>query len=92
MLSLIEIQRKMGKLDGWSLEGNVIVKERFFDNFKDSMVFVNKVGEIAEGKNHYPEILIASGIVQVTLTNRKEGGLTEMDFEVAEEIDKIKLE
>ena len=89
MLSLLDIQKKMGKLRNWALDGEAIVKDKVFRDFKEAMVFVNKVAEIAENKNHHPSILINYNAVRMNLTTHEARGLTSIDFEVAEEIDKI---
>jgi len=89
MLTLAIVQERMAKLNNWALEGETIVKDFSFGNFKESLEFVNKVGEIAERNNHHPDIVISYSTVRLSLTTHSEKGLTSKDFEVAEEIDKI---
>lgn len=89
VLPLAKIQQRMSALKGWSLEINAIVKEVQFDDFKQSIEFVNRVSEIAERKNHHPSILIDYNLVRLTLTTHSDNGLTDKDFDTAEEIDKI---
>ncbi|MEK6888992.1 MAG: 4a-hydroxytetrahydrobiopterin dehydratase [Nanoarchaeota archaeon] len=89
MITLSDIQKRIQGLKNWSLEGNAIVKEYQFYNFRESIEFVNKVADIAEKLNHHPSILIEDYIVRLVLTTHSEHGLTEKDFNAAEEIDKI---
>ncbi len=89
MMNLSEIQMRMSKLKDWALEGDSIVKHKTFGNFKEAMEFVNKVAEIAEKQNHHPGLLINYNNVRISLTTHYARGLTEKDFEVAEEIDKL---
>lgn len=89
MLTLSELNEKLGKLDNWVLDGNYITKEVDFKDFKDAMNFVNKVAEIAEKNNHHPDILINFNIVRLSLTTHSIKGLSDEDFKVAEEIDGI---
>ena len=89
MLSLGEIQAEMALLYEWALETNVLVKILNFGTFRESLEFVNKVGEITEKLNHHPDILINYQNVKLSLTTHAEGGLTKKDFELAREIDKI---
>ncbi len=89
MLSLGEMSQRMEKLKDWALENNVIVKEFSFKDFKEAMVFVNKIAELAEKEEHHPDILISYNIVRVSLTTHSEHGLTGKDFDVAEKIDVI---
>jgi len=89
MLTLSDIQERMSKLRNWALEGNSIVKDKTFRNFKESIEFVNKVAEIAEKHAHHPDIVISYNLVRMSLTTHSVKGLTEKDFDVAEEIDRI---
>jgi 4a-hydroxytetrahydrobiopterin dehydratase len=89
MLTLAEINQEMSSLEGWSLEGSSISKSFEFTNFKESLDFVNKVGEIAEKAQHHPDILINYNQVRLSLSTHSEGGLTRKDFSLAKEIDMI---
>jgi 4a-hydroxytetrahydrobiopterin dehydratase len=89
MLPLGIINERMDSLNNWALEGNCIVKDYSFDNFKVALEFVNKVGEIAEEQEHHPDILVSYNKVRLSLTTHSEKGLTSKDFEVAEAIDKL---
>ena len=79
----------MSKLRNWALEGNSIVKDKLFKDFKEAMEFVNKVAEIAEKHNHHPSIIIDYNNVRMSMTTHSAGGLTNLDFDVGEEIDKL---
>lgn len=83
------ITENLKKLDNWSLEMNSIAKEFNFPGFKEALEFVNKIGEIAERREHHPDILISYNKVRLSLTTHSEGGLTSKDFELAQEIDKL---
>lgn len=89
MLSLQEIQGLMSRLENWSLEGNMIVKEFTFEDFKGALEFVNKVGAAAERLEHHPDVILQYGKVRLSLSTHSSGGLTEKDFSLAEEIDKL---
>lgn len=89
MMNLAQLQTRMKELKEWSLEGEMIVKDINFNDFKQAMEFVNKVAEIAESMNHHPDIVISYNIVRLSLTTHSEHGLTENDFDVAQEIDRI---
>ncbi len=91
MLTLEDIKEKMGKLKDWAIENKSIVKDYTFPDFKFSIDFVNKVSEIAEKNNHHPTIIIDYNMVRLSLTTHSENSLTEKDFSLAEEIDKISV-
>jgi 4a-hydroxytetrahydrobiopterin dehydratase len=60
-----------------------------FDDFSQAIEFVNGVAEIAEEDDHHPDIDIRYSKVSVRLSTHSEGGLTDLDFEVAEKIDTL---
>ncbi len=86
LLSDNEIAEGLSSLDGWTQDGNQIVKQFKFKNFVESMGFVAKVGILAERVDHHPDILIEYSKVTITLSTHSEGGLTEKDFSLAGEI------
>ena len=91
MLTLGEINEAMSDLNDWSLETNAIVKIFSFNNFKEALEFVDKVGEVAEKLEHHPDIMINENQVRLMLTTHSVSSLTRKDFELAREIDKLEL-
>lgn len=88
-LSDEEIKAHMKKAKGWKREGKEIRKTYNFDDFTESIEFVNKVARLAEAADHHPDILIQYDKVALTLSTHDEGGLTSRDFRLAAKIDKI---
>ncbi len=83
-----QIGKKLKDLKDWQTE-DVKLKKRFeFDNFSEALLFVNKVGEIAEQKDHHPDIKLGWGYAEFFITTHDTGGLTENDFDLAAEIDR----
>lgn len=81
---------RMSALKDWSLEGgNEIVKERVFENPAKALEFISKVVELGEKHNHMPKMLFDKVYVRLTLTTFEEKALTEKDFALAQDIDKI---
>ena len=74
----------------WQREGEHIVRDWKFEDFKAAMAFVNSVADAAEQANHHPDILVHGwNKVRLSLTNHSAGGLTAADFEMAEKIDAL---
>jgi 4a-hydroxytetrahydrobiopterin dehydratase len=72
----------------WTREGDAIAREFKLDDFAAAMAFVNQVGEMAEGANHHPDILIHGwNRVRLTLSTHSEGGLTQADLDMAHGVD-----
>lgn len=89
MMTLADIQNGMTKLKNWSLEGKAIAKELEFESFKDAVDFVNRVAQIADMQGHFPTIMIELNKVRIYTTTPEENGLSEKDFRLAGEIDKL---
>ena len=79
------------KGSGWRLSDDArqISKEFKFKNFADALAFTNKIGAIAEGEGHHPDIELSWGRVGVSLTTHAIKGLSENDFILAAKIDNI---
>ncbi len=89
VMNLARINERMSHLNDWAIDGGALVKDFEFANFKESLDFVNKVGEISERLGHHPDVLISYNLVRLTLITHSEKSLGDKDFEVAEEIDKL---
>jgi 4a-hydroxytetrahydrobiopterin dehydratase len=64
-------------------------KEYKFKDFKGSMGFVNKVAEVAESRDHHPDILIKYNVVTLTFYTHTANAVTEKDVRLAAEIDDL---
>jgi len=90
LLSSNEIMDKLREVENWNYENNEIQSEYQFQDFKEALNFVNKIGEEAEKLNHHPDIFLHSwNKVRVSISTHSEGGVTESDFKLAAIIDKL---
>jgi len=89
LLSPEEITRKVSELAAWQVQGGELQRQFEFKNFAQALAFVNEVGALAEAKNHHPDIDIRWNKVLLKLATHSKGGLTELDFELAAQIDRI---
>ena len=90
MTELLSEDQIAERLSGteWKQEGEQIVRDWKFSDFREAIAFVNKVAEAAEEANHHPDILVHGwNKVRLTVTNHSAGGLTEADFALAEQVD-----
>ena len=73
----------------WEREGEAIVRDWTFADFKEAMVWVNRVADVAEEANHHPDILVHDwNKVRLKLSTHSVGGLTQGDLDMARRIDK----
>jgi 4a-hydroxytetrahydrobiopterin dehydratase len=83
-----ELSSAVAKLDGWDA-GEQLRKRFEFPNFAESLVFVNRVGELAEIADHHPDITFGWGYAELALTTHDRGGITDIDIILARQIDSI---
>jgi 4a-hydroxytetrahydrobiopterin dehydratase len=74
----------------WKItKDNKITREYFYVNYKHTMVFVNKVADMAEEEGHHPVMCVYYGRVVIELWTHAIKGLSENDFILAAKIDKL---
>lgn len=86
-LAADQVATSLQQLKGWSLQGDKIQKEYQFKDFKQAMVFVNKLAAIAEAQGHHPDFTVHYNIVTVSTWTHSINGLSENDFVLASKID-----
>src|SRR5207248_1204291 len=84
-----DLKDRLKKIPEWELEKKHIERTFEFDDFSDSIDFVNAVAEVAEEEEHHPDIDIRYNKVRLVLSTHSKGGLTELDFALAERIDTL---
>lgn len=90
LINIEEINKKLQDLPGWSLVDNSIQKEFTLSDFVDALSFLMKIGFLAEKHDHHPDLFLHSwNKVKIIISTHSEGGLTEKDFNLAEQIEKI---
>ncbi len=74
----------------WHQIDNSLQKEFEFTDFEQALVFVNKVGELAQQMNHHPDMFLHNyNKVRVTLSTHETGGVSEKDIQLSQKIDRI---
>lgn len=84
-----DVRNELLKLPGWHLKGTAIERQFRFADFKQAMVFVNRVAEAAEEAGHHPDITISYNIVTMSLVSHDSGGVTQRDIQMASRINEI---
>lgn len=88
-LSAEELIEKLSEVNSWERKGEKIHKRFNFENFAESLDFVNKIGALAEKRDHHPDITFGWGYAEIYLTTHDAGGITASDIAVAKEIDAL---
>jgi len=88
-LSNEAIHQGLTKIQGWSYQQKELRKKYTFKSFLPGIEFIDKIAQAAESAGHHPDITINYNVVGLSLSTHSEGGLTDLDFEVAGKIDTL---
>jgi 4a-hydroxytetrahydrobiopterin dehydratase len=84
-----DIRSRLQSLPNWQLHDNAIHRELRFRDFVDAFGFMAAVALCAERANHHPEWSNVYNKVMIRLTTHDTGGVSERDFTLAAEIDRL---
>ncbi|HEX2299437.1 MAG TPA: 4a-hydroxytetrahydrobiopterin dehydratase [Pseudonocardiaceae bacterium] len=87
-----QIKNALEGLTDWQRDGAAIVRTAKLPSFPAAIEAVRAVAEIAEERNHHPDIDIRWRTVTFSCSTHSAGGLTGQDFELAGEIDRVLAE
>ena len=88
-LSDTEIQAGLAARPGWTLVAGKLHREYKFTNFIQAFGFMTSAALVAERMNHHPEWFNVYGTVRVDLTTHDVGGISQLDFKLAEKMDAL---
>ena len=84
-----QIEQGLSGVDGWNRKDNTIVRNFEFEDFVEAVKFVDSLVEPAERLGHHPDVSISWNKVEVSIFDHAEGGITQKDFGLAAEIDRL---
>jgi 4a-hydroxytetrahydrobiopterin dehydratase len=81
----------LARLAGWSevKDRDAITKKFTFRDFNEAFGFMTRAALVAEKLDHHPEWFNVYKKVEVTLATHDAGGVTELDIELAEAMDRL---
>jgi 4a-hydroxytetrahydrobiopterin dehydratase len=83
------IDTALKDLPGWRREGDALVLTAELPTFPVAIGVVARVAEIAESRDHHPDIDIRWRTLTFTLATHSAGGVTAKDVDLAGTIDEI---
>ena len=89
LLDKAELTAALKKCPEWEHEKDSITRTVEFEEFMDAIDFVNDLAEIVDEAQHYPDITVRHTRVTIRLTTEDEGGVTDLDIELAQRIDNL---
>lgn len=89
LLSDDQVSDELTRLGGWSREGDAIVRTAELASFPAAIDAVRRVADIAEARDHHPDIDIRWRTVTFRCSTHSAGGITGKDVELAREINRM---
>ena len=88
-LTAQQIQPMLRGLQGWAVENGRLAKTYSFQNYYQTMAFVNATAWISHREDHHPDLLVGYNKCRVEYVTHAIGGLSENDFICAAKCDAL---
>ena len=88
-LSEAEVVSRLSEVQGWELVDGKLSKTFVFGSFVNAFGFMASVALTAESMNHHPEWSNVYNRVSISLTTHDAGGISDLDFTLAQRIENI---
>ncbi len=91
-MSAAEAAEQLGRVRGWQIEpnGKVLVKSFELKDFLAAIDLIRQIAVLAETMDHHPDLhLERYRWLRVELSTHATDGLTALDFELAEKIERL---
>ncbi len=82
-------EKLTGALQHWYFEEGWLRRKFKTGSWKGTLMVVNTVGHLAEAAWHHPDLTVSYAFVIVKLQSHDAKGITDRDFELAAEIERV---
>ena len=82
-LTTSQIEAELIKLNNWNFKDNLLSRVYKLSSFMDVMSFSNLVSDKSEQIDHHPKMIIDYNTIEFELSTHSVGGITVLDFELA---------
>ena len=89
LLAAEEVAERLGELPGWALDEGKLYRSFRFADFRRAFAFMSGAALAAEKLNHHPEWFNVWSKVDVHLNTHEAGGITELDFQLAQAMSEL---
>jgi 4a-hydroxytetrahydrobiopterin dehydratase len=86
-----ELQTHLRDFPGWWVENGALTRDLETDGWPTTLMVVNAIGFLAEAADHHPDLQVSWGKVRIALSTHTAKGITEKDFALAREFDRLAL-
>jgi 4a-hydroxytetrahydrobiopterin dehydratase len=84
-----QIEAALGELTDWGYEGDALTRTFRFADFVHAIGFVEHLAEVAEERQHHPDIDIRYNKVTLRLSTHSACGVTSKDVDLARAADHL---
>jgi 4a-hydroxytetrahydrobiopterin dehydratase len=84
-----EAAKEIGKLPGWTIKNGSLYRKFEFADFVEAFGFMARAALVAEAMGHHPDWSNVWNKVEVSLSTHSAGGLSKLDFELADKMQKL---
>lgn len=84
-----QVSAALAGLTGWDRDGDSIVRTAELPSFPAAIAAVDRIAEIAESRDHHPDIDIRWRTLTLRCSTHSAGGLTGKDVDLAREINAV---
>ncbi len=84
-----EVEERLKRLTNWHYQEGFIIRDFITKNWKETVFLFNTIAGLAEAYWHHPDVEVGFKRLRVKLTTHEASGITDRDFNLAEEIEKI---
>ena len=88
-LPAASIARKLKSLPGWTHAHGTLHRQYTFVDFSEAFGFMARAALAAEKMNHHPDWSNGYNKVKVDLSTHDAGGITNLDFRLAEAMERL---
>jgi 4a-hydroxytetrahydrobiopterin dehydratase len=84
-----QIESALAGLDDWAYVGEALTRTFRFADFVHAVGFVEHLAEVAEERQHHPDIDIRYNKVTLRVSTHSAGGVTQRDVDLAKAVEHL---
>lgn len=91
-LDKAKIEEELGKLEGWKVKGDSIVKVYKTKGYAHTLGIAMAIGSLCQQFDHHPDYMtLKYAEIEVSFSTHSEGGVTKKDINIVKEIELLNI-
>lgn len=88
-MSAGDVAAQLAVLDQWTVDNGALQKTYHFDNYYQTLAFVNALAHMVHREDHHPDLSVGYNRCEVRYNTHSVGGISDNDFICAAKADAI---